>query len=199
MSTTEKPTLAARPGQAGIDPRGPRFGAGITAVLLLTVIAVTLGTLDPSTTQVTLDDGRPNGESVTWNAIALVPFSDRLVLPSTLLFAVLVALFAWGAFAGIQRHPYGLVFKKLIRPRLAAPTELEDPAPPTFAQGVGFVITLTGLVLHLAGIPYALVIAASAAFIAAFLNSVFGYCLGCQIYLLLVRAGIIRRKGATTA
>jgi len=40
------------------------------------------------------------------------------------------------------------------------------------------------------------VIAASAAFIAAFLNSVFAYCLGCQIYLLLARAGILGRKGA---
>ena len=44
-----------------------------------------------------------------------------------------------------------------------------------------------------------LVVAAAAAFIAAFLNSVFAYCLGCQIYLLLVRAGILGRKGAATA
>ena len=151
---------------AGIDPRSPRFGAGITAVLLLVVIGLNLAGV--------------------W-------------LASTILFAALVALFAWGAFAGIKRHPYGAIFRSVIRPRLAAPTELEDPTPPTFAQGVGFVITAVGLVLHLAGVPYALVIAASAAFIAAFLNSVFAYCLGCQIYLLLVRAGIIRRKGATTA
>jgi len=166
MSTTEKPTLAAKPGQKGVDPRGPRFGASITAVLLLTTIG-----------------------------LALV----GATLAATILFAVLVALFAWGAFAGIQRHPYGLLFKALVRPRLAAPTELEDPAPPTFAQGVGFVITGVGLALHLAGVPFALVIAASAAFIAAFLNSVFAYCLGCQIYLLLVRAGILGRKGASAA
>jgi len=166
MSTTEKPTLAAKPGQKGVDPRGPRFGASITAVLLLATIG-----------------------------LALV----GATLAATILFAVLVALFAWGAFAGIQRHPYGLLFKALVRPRLAAPTELEDPAPPTFAQGVGFVITGVGLALHLAGVPFALVIAASAAFIAAFLNSVFAYCLGCQIYLLLVRAGILGRKGAAAA
>ena len=42
-------------------------------------------------------------------------------------------------------------------------------------------------------------IAAAAAFVAAFLNSVFAYCLGCQIYLLLARAGIIRRKPAAAA
>lgn len=173
--TTTKPTLAAKPGQKGIDPRSPRFGAGITAVLLLVVVGLGLVT--------------PLGATV----------AARATEPGFILFAVISALFAWGAFAGVQRHPYGAIYRALIRPRLAAPTELEDPVPPTFAQGVGFVITLAGIVLHLAGVPYALVIAAAAAFIAAFLNSVFAYCLGCQIYLLLVRAGILGRKGAATA
>ena len=172
MST---PTLAAKPGQKGIDPRGPRFSAGITAVLLLVVIA--------------LDLSVPAGTTI----------ADRATQPATVLFAVIVALFAWGAFAGVQRHPYGAIFRALVRPRLAPPTELEDPTPPTFAQGVGLVITLIGLVLHLVGVPYALVIAAGAAFVAAFLNSVFAYCLGCQIYLLLVRLGVLGRKGAATA
>jgi len=86
-----------------------------------------------------------------------------------------------------------------VRPRLGAPDDLEDPVPPTFAQGVGFVITLVGLVLGLAGVPYAVVVAAGLAFVAAFLNSVFGFCLGCQIYLLLARVGIVRRAGGATA
>jgi len=174
MSTTERPTLAAKPGQKGIDPRGPRFSAGVTAVLLLVVIALALPSAD---------------------APGPVLFTE----PAFLLFVVLSALFAWGAFAGVARHPYGWLFKKLVRPRLAAPTELEDPAPPTFAQGVGFFVTVIGIALHLAGVPYGLVAAASAAFIAAFLNSVFAYCLGCQIYLLLVRSGVLGRKGATSA
>jgi len=172
MST---PTLAAKLGQNGIDPRGPRFSAGITAVLLLIVIALGLGTVA--------------GPSV----------ADRATQPATVLLAAIVALFAWGAFAGVQRHPYGAIFRRLVRPRLEPPTELEDPTPPTFAQGVGLVITLVGLVLHLAGVPYALVIAAAAAFVAAFLNSVFGYCLGCQIYLLLVRVGVLGRKNTAPA
>jgi hypothetical protein len=54
------------------------------------------------------------------------------------------------------------------------------------------VVTLIGVALHLSGVPFGLVIFAAAAFIAAFLNSVFDYCLGCQLYLLLVRAGLIR-------
>jgi len=197
MSTAEKPTLAVKPGQKGVDPRGPRFGAGITAVILLGLIAYALSR-DPSTGTTTGSDLTPDGADVTWSSLSLLSVGERVALPSTLVLALLVALFAWGAFAGIQRHPYGLLFKALVRPRLGPPSELEDPVPPTFAQGIGFVITLVGLVLHVAGVPFALVTAASFAFIAAFLNSVFGYCLGCQIYLLLVRAGILGRKSAVT-
>lgn len=160
----------------GIDPRGPRFGAGITAVLLLVVIGLGLA------------EGPAN-----------LPDSllGRVLQPAFILFFAITLLFAWGAFAGVQKHPYGLFFKAVIRPRLAAPKELEDPAPPTFAQGVGFFVSLVGLVLHVSGVPFGLVIAAAAAFVAAFLNSVFAYCLGCQLYLLLVRAGIIRKAAAT--
>jgi len=160
-------TISGAATHLGIDPRGPRFTAGITAVLMLVVIALAIVLPTP------------------WPAFAL--------------FAVLSALFALGAFAGVTKGPWSIVFRAFVRPRLAPPTELEDATPPTFAQGVGFVITLAGLVLHLLGVPYAIVIFASLAFIAAFLNSVFAFCLGCQIYLLLVRTRVLGRKGSTTA
>jgi hypothetical protein len=115
---------------------------------------------------------------------------------ATVLLAAQAVVFLVAAIVGAARHPYGFVFKRLIRPRLAAPVELEDPAPPTFSQGVGFVVVVLGIVLQLVGVPYAVVVAAAAAFVVAFLNSVFGYCVGCQIYLLLARIGIIRRKPA---
>lgn len=51
-------------------------------------------------------------------------------------------------------------------------------------------MTGVGLLLHLIGVPWALPIAAGMAFIAAFLNAVFGLCLGCQLYLLLQRVGL---------
>jgi hypothetical protein len=156
-------TAASR---AGIDPRGPRVVAGITAVILL--IVVTLGLLGATTA-------------------------------AAILLGAQAVVFLIAAVLGVQRHPYGSLYKAFVRPRLQPPVELEDPAPPTFAQGVGLFVVGVGIVLHLLGVPYALVIAAAAAFVAAFLNSVFAYCLGCQIYLLLARAGIIRRKPATAA
>ena len=174
-SSTKANPLAAKSGQPGIDPRGPRFGATITVVLL--AIDVVLGLTGVSTQSGTT-------------------LAQRVTDPAFILLVILAAIFAWGAFAGIQRHPYGAIFKKFIRPNLAAPTELEDPKPPTFAQLIGFLVTGVGVVLALAGVPYGLVVAAAFAFIAAFLNSVFAYCLGCQIYVLLVRAGILGRKAA---
>jgi hypothetical protein len=163
--------LVAKPGQPGIDPRGPRFGAGITAVMLLVVIGLALGS--PATPTPTL--------------------GERAGQPAFILFTIITVLFGWGAFAGVQRHPYGWLFKKLVRRLLVAHGHLEDPKPPTFSQGVGLFVTIIGVILHLAGAPFGLVAFATLAFIAAFLNCVFDYCFGCQIYLLLVRAGILGR------
>jgi hypothetical protein len=150
----------------GIDPRGPRFSAGITAILFLVVIA-----------------------------LALLEFGTAALVLSI----YNAAVFLWAAVAGVQRHPYGLIFKKVVRPRLKPPVELEDPIPPTFAQGVGLFVTVVGIALFFVVGPIALAVAGAAAFVAAFLNSVFAYCLGCQIYLLLARAGILGRKGAAAA
>jgi hypothetical protein len=154
-----------------VDSRGPRFGASITAVLLL--VDLYLALISPA-----------NASSLT--------FAQRLLQPATLLLIVLFVLFLYGALRGVQNHPYGIFFAKVIKPRLKKTGIPEDAAAPTFAQGVGALVTGIGLVLHLVGVPLALPIAIAAAFIAAFLNAAFAYCLGCEIYLLLRRAGVIR-------
>ena len=146
---------------AGIDPRGPRFGAAITSVLLLVTVFLAL---DPATA------------------------SSAYVL-----LAVITGLFAIGAIFGNSKHPYGLIFKKFVRPRLAAPKELEDPRPPQFAQLIGLIVAATGLVLGALNVPYGVAGAAAAAFIAAFLNAAFAFCLGCQIYVGLQRVGLIKK------
>ncbi|MBS1697737.1 MAG: DUF4395 domain-containing protein [Actinobacteria bacterium] len=144
---------------AGIDPRGPRFAAWITSVLLL--VATVLG-------------------------LARIP------LPAFLLTLVIALLFVWGVLSP-RTQPWSVLFRTLVRPRLSAPSELEDPRPPRFAQGVGLFVVTIGLLLHLIGVPWALPIATAMAFVAAFLNAAFGLCLGCQLYLLLQRAGVLGR------
>ncbi len=142
----ETRTRPARP-VGGIDPRGPRFGAALTAVVLV---------------------------------VALLTGNAWVLAGQALVFAI-------GSLAGIQNSPYGWVFRTLVRPRLAPPAELEDPAPPRFSQTVGLVVTAIGLALALAGASPAVEVSAAVALVAALLNAVFGLCLGCELYLVIAR------------
>lgn len=178
---------------AGIDPRGPRFAATITSVLL--AITVVLGLTG-------LSAARLEGDaSFGWFAYA--PLPDAISLPGGFILPaipvehriadwgfvalfVVVALFAWSVISP-RTAPWGALFRTVVAPKLAKPTEWEDARPVRFAQSVGFTITAIGLVLHVVGVPLAIPIAAGIAFIAAFLNAAFGFCLGCQMYLLLQR------------
>jgi len=141
-----------RPELRPIDPRGPRFGAGVTTVVLAAILV--LGPHSPMA---------------------------RVLLTIQLL------AFAAGAVLGLQAQPYGWLFRKAIRPRLSPPAELEAPEPPRFAQAVGLIFALVATVGLIIGAPVVFYLAIGAALGAAFLNAVFNYCLGCEMYLLLRR------------
>ncbi|MER6571752.1 DUF4395 domain-containing protein [Streptomyces sp. NPDC001093] len=98
--------------------------------------------------------------------------------------------FALGAAAGVQHSPYGWVFRTAVRPRLGPPKEFEAPEPPRFAQAVGLVFAGLGLVGFTVGPQWLGLAATGAALAAAFLNAAFGYCLGCEMFLLLKRATV---------
>jgi hypothetical protein len=104
----------------------------------------------------------------------------------TALLAVTALLFLVGTARGAQGSVQGWAFRRWVRPRLAPPLELEDPAPPRFAQAVGLAVTVAGLVLSVAT-PTAVTVAAGIALVAAFLNAAFGFCLGCEMHLVLRR------------
>jgi len=96
-------------------------------------------------------------------------------------------IFALGAKFGPTKSPYGQAYRKLVKPRLAPPTKFENIEPPRFAQLVGTIFAVIGLLGSALGVQPVFLGAAGAAFAAAFLNSAFGYCLGCETYLLLKR------------
>ncbi|UQA96682.1 DUF4395 domain-containing protein [Streptomyces halobius] len=121
-------------------------------------------------------------------ALTSVVLAAVLISGSGWLLAFQALVFAVGAGAGVQRSPYAWLFKVAVRPRLAPPTAFEDAAPPRFAQGVGLVFTMIGLVGYFAGPEWLGLAATGCALAAAFLNAVFGYCLGCEVYVLLRRA-----------
>ena len=73
------------------------------------------------------------------------------------------------------------------RPRLDPPKELEDAAPPRFAQLVGLIFAVLGLIGYLTGVEVVGVVATGFALVAAFVNAAVGLCLGCEAYLLIQR------------
>lgn len=113
-------------------------------------------------------------------AATLLTHSAWLLLVQTFVFAI-------GAFFGPQKSPYGQFFRVAVKPRLAPPTKFEDVKPPKFAQLVGLLFALAGLVGAGLGVSPIFLGAVGAALGAAFLNAAFGYCLGCELYLLVKR------------
>src|SRR3954453_22953825 len=130
-----------------VDPRGPRFGAALTSVVL---------------------------------AVVLLTGSGWLLAAQAVVFGI-------GAAAGLRWAPYGVLYRRLVRPRLGPPAQLEAEAPPRFAQGVGLLFALVGTVGYLTGITPLGVVATAMALVAAFLNAAFDLCLGCEVHLRLVR------------
>ncbi|RYC04459.1 DUF4395 domain-containing protein [Nocardioides zhouii] len=113
-----------------------------------------------------------------------------LLLPSpadVILLAGQAVLFAIGAVRGVQATPHAWLFRTLVRPRLAPPTEWEAPEPPRFAQAIGLAFAVVGLVALLSGATLVGQVAVGAALVAALLNAVFAFCLGCEVYLLVRR------------
>jgi MFS family permease len=121
-----------------------------------------------------------------------------LLTASAWLLAAQAAVFAVAAVFGVRRSPYALLFSRFVRPRLAPPAEYEDDRPPRFAQAVGLLFSVIGLIGYLVGAPIAGAVATGLALAAAFLNAAFGFCLGCEIYLLLRRIAPTKQDNTTT-
>lgn len=123
------------------------------------------------------------GAVITSTVLALI----LLTAPSTLATALLIlqtVVFGLGAFAGLQFHPYGWIYRTFVRPRLAPPAELEDSAPLRFAQLVGFLFAAVALIGTFTASATVSLVAVGFALGAAFLNAAFNICLGCEMYLL---------------
>jgi hypothetical protein len=125
-----------------IDPRGLRFAAWITTLVLTAVLLTGSG----------------------W------------------LLAAQALVFGLGTRGA---NPYALFWKRFLK--RSPPAELEDAAPPRFAQLVGLVFAAVGVLGFAAGAPLVGLVATAGALAAAFLNAAFGICLGCEMYLILKR------------
>ena len=118
-------------------------------------------------------------------AVALLTGSGWLVAAQAVVFAV-------GAFAGLRYAPYGVLFRTLVAPRLGPVREREPEAPPRFAQLVGLLFAVVGAAGYLLGVPVLGAVATGLALVAALLNAATGFCLGCELYLVVRRAQTAR-------
>ncbi len=127
------------------------------------------------------------GAWVTTVVLAVVLLTSGSAV-ATVLLALQTVVFLTGAVLGVRRAPYGVLFRRLVAPRLAPPSAFEDPEPPRFAQAVGAGFAVVGTLGFVAGWTVVGLVATALALAAAFLNAAFGFCLGCEMYLLYRRA-----------
>jgi hypothetical protein len=123
------------------------------------------------------------GAAITTAVLAII----LLTIPSSIalvLLGIQTVVFALGAFVGLHAQPYGILYRKLVAPKLGKPLALEAVEPPQFAQFVGFLFAATGLIALLLGADLVATIAVGFALGAAFLNAAFHFCLGCEMYLI---------------
>jgi hypothetical protein len=115
-----------------------------------------------------------------------------LVLQERWLLVPLAYGFVARVLTGPKLSPLGQLVTRVMVPRLSVPPKYVAGPPKRFAQGVGATLSVTAVILRFgfelvdeAWVLIGLVL------VAATLESVFAYCLGCKVFALLMRVGLI--------
>ena len=143
-----------------------------------------MSTITSNTKQVVLIDARGPRYSA---AITTTVLALALITESNYLIGFQFAVFLSAVIFGLRRSIYGFIYRNLIQPRLSGPVPSENEAAPRFAQLIGALFAFVALLGGVTGNTAVFLTATSFALVAAFLNAAFGFCLGCQMYLLLLR------------
>lgn len=108
-------------------------------------------------------------------------------------FTLIIAYgFVARVLTGPTLSPLGQLVTRVITPRLPVPAKLVPGPPKRFAQGMGAVMSVTACVVALGfGHPGAAYILLGLVILGATLESVFALCLGCKIFAVLMRHGIV--------
>ena len=120
-------------------------------------------------------------------AMTTLVLSAALLTESNLIIGFQLAVFLSAVMFGLRKSLYGFIYRNLIQPRLSGPVPSENEAAPRFAQLIGALFAATALIGGVTGNSAVFLVATSFALAAAFLNAAFGFCLGCQFYLLILR------------
>jgi Domain of unknown function (DUF4395) len=111
----------------------------------------------------------------------------ELLIPAL---AVVMLLGTWRPDLALFKQVYFRLLKPrgIVKPRVVA----DSPVPHNFAQGLGGVFVVIASVL----LPFSLVLGLAVSLLVAvlaFINLAFGYCVGCQVYFLLGRTGVLKQ------
>jgi hypothetical protein len=126
---------------------------------------------------------------VVAGCVALIALVALIASAQWLLIALALGFWA-RVLTGPKLSPLALLATRVVAPRLGPPKEVPGP-PKRFAQAMGATITTAGSFCWLLGFATGADVLLAALVVAATLESVFAYCLGCQIFGLLMRAGLV--------
>jgi hypothetical protein len=127
----------------------------------------------------------------------------RVVAGGVVVMALAVAVLGWGwvlvpltygfiarVTTGPRFSPLGLLATRVAAPRMGQPKLVPGP-PKRFAQGIGVAFSLVASVLWVSGFVGASRVVIAMLLVAAALEAFVGFCLGCRIFAVLMRMGVI--------
>ena len=91
--------------------------------------------------------------------------------------------------SGPRYRPFGQFASRVVAPRL--PARIVAGPPKRFAQAIGAVLSVTAVIAYLLGADVVTLVAVAMITVAAGLEAFLGLCLGCRIFALLMRRGLI--------
>jgi hypothetical protein len=129
--------------------------------------------------------------------VAGVVLATVLVILATDWYWLLIPL-AYGFWArvltGPTLSPLGWLAQNVVAPRLGDKKPVPGP-PKRFAQGMGAAMSTAAVVLALIAGAHSAADVVLVLFVAAAgLESIFAYCLGCKVFGLLMRVGVVPAK-----
>jgi hypothetical protein len=143
---------------------------------------------NPASTDVRIDVRGPRFGAAVTLVLALIALLLGATVAGVVLMAVLAVLFVPGAIVGPQATLQASLFKRFVLPRLAPTTETESFRAPRFAQQIGLAFSVLAVLFGALDSSVGFFIFAGFVTVASFLNAVFNFCLGCEIYLLAKRS-----------
>src|SRR4051794_13573557 len=134
----------------------------------------------------------PVNEKAARTVAAIVLAASVLALVTSAYWLLIPLAYGFWArvLTGPKLSPLGRFAMKVAAPRLGDPKYVPGP-PKRFAQGMGVAFTTSALVFWILGATTAVNVLLALLIVASGLEAIFAICLGCQVFALLMRIGLV--------